>query len=119
MAHDLVSRLCIDGMGESQSDALEEELLSEVHRVLSNADRRELLAWLAEREDRRPSLAELVDVVAKNTTDTERHRARTALHHVHLPMLEEADIIQYDADRQRIVNTDGEHRAVQIPVAKD
>ena len=31
-------------------------------------------------------------------------------------MLEEADVLQYDPDKQRIVNMDVDHRAVQVPV---
>jgi predicted transcriptional regulator len=103
-------------MENEQSDVLEQELRSELHRLLSDRDRRELLAWLAEQENSQPSLSDLVDAVAKDSSEAERRRVRTTLYHVHLPMLEEADVLQYDPDRQRIVNMDVDHRAVQAPV---
>jgi hypothetical protein len=106
-------------MGESRPDTPDAELTDRTYRALSNADRRLLLAALSEQDQPQPTLAELVEVVTEDPTPTERDQSLLELHHVHLPMLDEAGILTYDADQQRVVQTDGDHRVFSTQGAND
>jgi len=102
----------------SDDDLLEENATSKLHRILSNADRRVLMAELAD-EGATPTLADLVDIVVEDPSAKARKRSRIELHHVHLPMLEDAGVLRYDPDEQRVVRTDREHPAFHAPVVRD
>ncbi|OYR42002.1 hypothetical protein DJ82_03785 [Halorubrum sp. Ib24] len=64
-------------------------------------------------EVRFPSHESLVDDVRREsrregtTTDAERRRPRTRLHHADLPKLEAAGLVEYDADEKRVQSVEG------------
>lgn len=75
--------------------------------ALAARPRRRLLAHLLTRE--RCSIEELVDVLSGwetdpgTTVDPERaRRVRVALHHRHLPRLEDAGFLSYDRERDEV-----------------
>jgi len=63
--------------------------------VLADANRRFVLSHLAQREAS-PALDHLTGALAEWNDDLDREDARIALHHVHLPKLEEAGLLTYD-----------------------
>ncbi|MFC7140637.1 hypothetical protein ACFQMA_12485 [Halosimplex aquaticum] len=88
-------------MGRSHYDALEPGTdapstaeTDELFAVLSNANRRFVLSHLAEREHS-PALDPLAAAMAEWSDDLDREDARIALHHVHLPKLEDAGFVEY------------------------
>ncbi|WP_227133080.1 DUF7344 domain-containing protein [Halorubellus salinus] len=79
----------------------------ERHSLLSNSDRRALIGVLADRTT--PiHLSELASEVAlacaPTTVDADAHRRafEIELHHHHLPRLEDAGIVEYDATTNRV-----------------
>lgn len=79
------------GQGESTRPAETDALFG----VLANANRRFVLEHLAERE-RDPTLEQLAAALAAWNDTLSPEDARIALHHVHLPKLEEVGIVTYD-----------------------
>ncbi|MFC7096684.1 DUF7344 domain-containing protein [Halobaculum marinum] len=76
---------------------------SERHRVLSSERRRHVLAVVSARESPVSLAALAAAVVAREddadpADDTAREHAKISLHHVHLPMLDERGVLQYDTD---------------------
>lgn len=74
--------------------------------ALANGRRRDVCAILAGREsamDRRALATRLVareyDVALEDVPDREVDDVLTTLHHVHLPTLEDADVLEYDHER--------------------
>jgi len=63
--------------------------------TLANADRRFVLAHLSQWETE-PSLGSLAAALAADSDDFSHEDARIALHHVHLPKLEAAGLLEYD-----------------------
>ena len=63
--------------------------------TLANADRRFVLAHLSQRETG-PTLGSLAAALAAKSDELPDKEARIALHHVHLPKLEAAGLLEYD-----------------------
>lgn len=85
----------------------------ELHRVLSNSTRRSLLNILCgvDRTTRCSLALELAGVgtndPANSRTVGETTQVEVALHHVHLPMLSEVGVIDYDPDDGTVETNDG------------
>lgn len=78
---------------------------SEHDQLLSSARRRLTVEILAEAESP-TTLADLAAAVANREFDgaeeTDRKRVATALHHVHLPALDDCGAVDYDPDSHRV-----------------
>lgn len=86
-----------------------ERELSERHRLLADDQRRTVLAVLSERADA-IAVDELASAVARRSDDPATARTVAArLHHVHLPVLDEAGVVDYDRAAARVEP----HRAVR------
>lgn len=78
--------------------------------AVANEDRRAILDSLTRTPEKPLEYDALVDRVAdvirdedtERVSDEQRQRARIRLHHTHLPKLEEAGIIDYEADTGRV-----------------
>ena len=75
--------------------------LDAVHRLLASARRRAVLSYLSASDGAAVDVEELVSVVAEGERPAPgpgAHRDRVAadLHHVHLPKLADADVIDFD-----------------------
>jgi hypothetical protein len=78
-----------------------DDSLDSVFELLANHHRRHALVYLAGMNDETASVSEVLDyVVARNADSVEDlHEAEdvaSALHHVHLPKLEAAGVVDYD-----------------------
>jgi DNA-binding transcriptional ArsR family regulator len=89
-------------MGRNHHEALEPATdagatadTDELFAVLSSAKRRFVLAHLAQRAAP-PALDPLAGALAEWSDDLSHEDARIALHHVHLPKLREAGLVEYD-----------------------
>jgi hypothetical protein len=89
-------------MGQHDHEAFEPETdgtstaeTDDLLDTLANADRRFVLAHLSQRETE-TSLGPLGAALAANSDDLSHEDARIALHHVHLPKLEAAGLLEYD-----------------------
>lgn len=94
-----------DSSTHHRTDALAQRT---VFSLLSNDARRRAVAYLAKR-DAPVTLNDLADVVAspdETERDSEpaaaRERVAVALHHVHLPKLDAADVVDYDVDANAV-----------------
>lgn len=74
-----------------------------IYRLLADEERRALLAILLERDDE-TSLDDLRARLAERIGD-ERH-AGVRLHHVHLPKLDEAGLLNYDTETHVVTPTE-------------
>lgn len=75
---------------------------SEYYRLLADDRRRAVLDALAER-DGATTVSELARAVTERQTDGESaETAIVALHHVHLPMLDDFDCVDYDREARRV-----------------
>jgi len=72
----------------------------ERHRLLSNDRRRVALDALADRET--PTGVEEVAAAVARRTGDDRRGILIALHHVHLPALADAGVLDYDAEAGRV-----------------
>ncbi|WP_206425091.1 DUF7344 domain-containing protein [Halosimplex salinum] len=88
-------------MGRNYTDVLEPgtdgrstETTDDLFSVLSDANRRFVLAHLSQR-DTPPALDPLAGALCEWDDDLSHEDARIALHHVHLPKLEDADLVEY------------------------
>ena len=76
--------------------------VSDLYNVLSNPLRRALLEYFHASDEKTASLEDLVSHVRQYSFDARSVRSddasfvRTQLHHVHLPKLDEHDVIEYD-----------------------
>ena len=71
--------------------------------LLANRDRRLVLSTLIENGDDRLPVGVLTDVIArKRAEDVTPQSVLIDLHHVHLPKLQRADVIEYDADESLV-----------------
>ncbi|MDS0474105.1 hypothetical protein [Natrinema sp. 1APR25-10V2] len=67
--------------------------------VLSHWYRREVLRFVADADDHTATVDELTAHLVERTDEPPRcDRIMIALHHVHLPTLSEADVVDYDAE---------------------
>jgi len=80
---------------EPETDATSTTGTDDLFDILANANRRFVLAHLSQRETP-PSLGPLAAALAADSDDLSHEDARIALHHVHLPKLEEAGLVEYD-----------------------
>lgn len=62
--------------------------------LLADRQRRRILAFLSEKDDRTSEVSDLVDHLVRESLD--RRRVTTTLHHVHLPKLADAGVVEYD-----------------------
>ncbi|MHC3380251.1 DUF7344 domain-containing protein [Haloarcula sp. H-GB5] len=90
-----------------ETPGLSSERLDTLLRVLAAEPRRMIYTYLAEHDS--ASISELTDVVVgwssargRNTDACNWDDTRTALHHRHLPVLDDAGIVTYDADQQTV-----------------
>lgn len=100
--------------GSSQrDDALGGADLDTVLTILADADRREIIRVLA-RHDRPMSTRELAEqLTERQTVEPRQARIGIALHHRHLPRLQDAGVIERDDD-DRVVPTKRCEEAIQI-----
>jgi len=71
--------------------------------LLANSDRRLVLSTLLENGDDRLPVGVLTDVITRERSeDVTPQSALIDLHHVHLPKLQRADVIEYDADESLV-----------------
>lgn len=90
--------------------------LDAVLLALADEHRRAVLRSLNSAKDQALTFDMLVDQVAdlvcnevaEQTTDDHRRRVRTALHHIHLPKLEECRLIDYDNKTKEVRTATGE-----------
>lgn len=85
------------------SSGREETSISTALRLLAAEPRRYAVAYLSDAPDGVASLSELADYVALHADDVvDSREAATALHHVDVPKLEAAGVVEYDT-RSRTV----------------
>jgi len=89
----------------AETAGLSSERLDTLIRALAAEPRRMIYTYLAEHDS--ASIEELTDVVVgwsrargRDTATCNWDDTRTALHHRHLPVLDDADVITYDLDQQ-------------------
>lgn len=87
--------------GERRTVGTDHLPVDEVHHYLASARRRWILAYLTTRSEETLSVDELVDVVTNREPPsdgpgTHRERVEIDLHHVQLPKLATAGILEYD-----------------------
>jgi len=71
------------------------EQIDRVFRAMAHPLRREVLALLARRDDGVADVVELADRLDHLSEKTDE-QLRVALHHVHLPLLRDAGLVEYD-----------------------
>lgn len=82
------------------ADRSDDQLLA----AIGDDRRRLVIAVLDDANDTTLSVQTVTDRVADRLatepplSDDDRHRLRTKLHHVHLPKLEEYDVVRHDSD---------------------
>ncbi|MFP9190655.1 hypothetical protein ACLI4Q_03165 [Natrialbaceae archaeon A-CW1-1] len=101
----------------STSKTLESEGAPTPEAVLlavANDQRRAILRLLNDADEQAMAVSELANVVAEHTldgeppTDADRRRVHTALHHIHLPKLEDSGLVAYDSETNRVRDATGE-----------
>ncbi|MFB6080208.1 MAG: hypothetical protein ABEJ81_04345 [Haloferacaceae archaeon] len=81
----------------------EREFVDTLYRLLANQRRRRIVRLLAERSGSM-TFGELVDGL-RAAGQTDRDRIALDLHHTHLPMLAEADVVESERDGDRVALT--------------
>lgn len=82
--------------------------------AVANDHRRAILRSLNHSEGETMEISALVDQVTEHVRDGEppddehRQRVRTALHHIHLPKLEDCGMIVHDTETNQVRNVTGE-----------
>lgn len=81
------------------------ETLDRLYEALSDSLRRDLLVVLAEQSEAVLTLEEAAAAIGGQRASTDRpdDQVLVSLHHHHLPKLDEAGIVSYDPEEQRIV----------------
>lgn len=88
------------GSGDAASEG-ESVPLTTAFRLLARRPRRQLLYLLHQRDDGAASLDALARRLAERGSEVgadDPSGLRVALHHVHLPKLDEAEVVEYDPD---------------------
>ena len=84
----------------------EREVVDSLYRVLANQRRRQVIRLLAERDDP-TTVADLTDRVRAadaGLDPSDRDRVALELHHSHLPMMDDAGVVEYDGE-DRVART--------------
>lgn len=88
------------------------EFLDTVYVILAEADRRHVLQYLLTRRDRVPVSRVAAELAALNhgvpseaVTAARQHEASLELQHVHLPMLSESGVVEWDRDEAVVAVT--------------
>lgn len=76
--------------------------VSDQHRLLANERRRLLLEVLETRETATSLDSVAEDIATREGDESSTSRVALSLHHVHLPMLSQTGIIDYDPDAHEI-----------------
>lgn len=88
--------------GRALDDSLEPSL-DRWLELLAHRDRRVVLSTLVANDDDRLPVGVLTDVVAGDRpTETTPQSVLIGLHHVHLPKLQRADVIEYHPDESMV-----------------
>lgn len=98
-----------DSEGDRGDDAYLALSEDELYRALAAQRRRQLL-YLLHRGDRERSVEELSILLAgweatergRMTTADDRYRIHAELHHIHLPLLADLDILDYDREDKAV-----------------
>ncbi|MFC4552714.1 MULTISPECIES: DUF7344 domain-containing protein [Halorussus] len=86
--------------GLTEADAQTTAITDEMLHALSEADRRETVDYLLER-DRRASVSDIADHLSSpDDSEREYEKAHASLYHVHLPQLASAGIVAYDEETE-------------------
>lgn len=93
--------------GEASRNTVPSLSLDETLGLLSNRERRALLAYLREEGDRTVTFDEVVDHLVAQRSErigeqTDRDHVARSLHHVHVPKLAEAGVVEYDTQDRTI-----------------
>ena len=107
---------------ESHASTADEPSVDELFDVLSQTRRRTVLSILTERQSAM-DVSALADEVAARETDAAPatlsestvHEIKVTLHHVHLPKLDDVELVDYDRD-DRTVTTTNTTDAVPIDI---
>lgn len=70
----------------------------EIYRLLSNETRRKTIEYFDQSSERSHSHEEIADYLAEESEET-FDRLKIRLHHIHLPKLDRAGLIMYDAEK--------------------
>lgn len=95
---------------------VEDRSVDQVFKLLGNRRRRRIIGYLHETVDNSATFDELVDSVVEDETNSPRpdeHSVAADLHHVHLPMLDDVGIGDYDA-RTKTVRYHGHSHIEQL-----
>jgi hypothetical protein len=89
--------------GEHQHEAGEDTLSTgELHAVLMSEDRRRVLQFFLERDERVATMDEVANhLAAPDGGFEEPERAKVALHHALLPKLADTGVLEYDSQSNR------------------
>lgn len=94
-----------DSNGKDDSEEVTEDAVSlsldATLDVLSHRHRRELLDYLMEAEDNHAAFEDITDHLTKRIRERRgeqpnRGHIKTSIHHVHLPKLADAGVVEYD-----------------------
>jgi len=88
-----------DANGPSRDGTLSE---SECHELLASESRQALLEWLATASDRSHTLESLASAVSSSDDMDQVQAVSLSLHHVHLPKLDDADVLDYDPNSKTV-----------------
>lgn len=98
---------------EGYSSQQEQISLDDVHRLLASERRRLILSYLITRPNEPVPRDDLIDVVVENEYPdpgpaTHRVRVESDVHHVHLPNLADAGVLDYDPVAETVQYTGSE-----------
>lgn len=84
-----------------------ERLPGDALAAMASTRRQHVAGALADAGDGIERLDDVVDAVGERFDDTDEDELRAALHHVHLPKLDDAGLVDYDPDGH-VVEPEGE-----------
>lgn len=98
-----------NGSGNTNSDARQRPELSldATLEMLAHRERRYILSYLMNASDDIATIDEIVDHIVQSETERlnevpNRAHYEVALHHIHLPKLTEAGVLEYDSRSQQL-----------------
>jgi len=95
-------------MEKHHPDEEPDKIRDELYQVLANADRRRVLRYLTTHREWVPVnrlIAELVTSESADEDSSAGHSALVSLHHMHLPKLREAGLIEWDREGRKVLGT--------------